>query len=122
MSLASGPSGRGDICQTLRTPPSAMLVGDWTGPYHQYPPFSDIHQIICILRRKTVSLERQYLVNMAGIQKALDAGAVPGHISNVCPLGTKGKLGSQLPRFLFKIQVLPMLTRWLSLSSGSRLA
>lgn len=26
---------------------------------------------------------------MAGIQKALDAGAVPGAISNVCPAGTK---------------------------------
>jgi hypothetical protein len=89
MSLASGPSGRGDICQTLRTPPSAMLVGDWTGPYHPYPSFSDIHQIVCIFCRKTVSLERQYLVNMAGIQKALGAGAVPGHISNVCPPGTK---------------------------------
>jgi hypothetical protein len=27
--------------------------------------------------------KEQYTVNMAGIQKALDAGAVPGHISNV---------------------------------------
>lgn len=26
---------------------------------------------------------------MAGIQKALDTGAVPGHVSNVCPNGTK---------------------------------
>jgi len=26
---------------------------------------------------------------MAGIQRQLDAGAVPGHISNVCPEGTK---------------------------------
>jgi glyoxylase-like metal-dependent hydrolase (beta-lactamase superfamily II) len=26
---------------------------------------------------------------MAGIQKALDTGAVPGHVSNVCPKGTK---------------------------------
>ena len=34
------------------------------------------------------------IVNMAGIQRALDAGAVPGHISNVCPPGTKGKESS----------------------------
>ena len=26
---------------------------------------------------------------MAGIQRQLDTGAVPGHISNVCPKGTK---------------------------------
>jgi len=26
---------------------------------------------------------------MAGIQRALDTGAVPGHVSNVCPKGTK---------------------------------
>jgi hypothetical protein len=29
---------------------------------------------------------------MAGIQRALDAGAVPNHISNVCPAGTKAYL------------------------------
>ena len=29
---------------------------------------------------------------MAGIQKALDAGAVPSHVSNVCPPGTRAYL------------------------------
>jgi hypothetical protein len=29
---------------------------------------------------------------MSGIQKALQSGAVPGHISNVCPPGTKAYL------------------------------
>ena len=29
---------------------------------------------------------------MAGIQKAIDSGAVPGHVSNVCPPGTKAYL------------------------------
>ncbi len=29
---------------------------------------------------------------MAGIQKALDLGAVPGHVSNVAPAGTKAYL------------------------------
>ncbi|RAL65008.1 hypothetical protein DID88_001116 [Monilinia fructigena] len=29
---------------------------------------------------------------MAGIQRALDSGAVPGHISNVCPPGTRAYL------------------------------
>jgi hypothetical protein len=28
-------------------------------------------------------------IHMAGIQHQLDAGAVPGHVSNVCPKGTK---------------------------------
>lgn len=32
------------------------------------------------------------IITMAAIQRALDAGAVPSHISNVCPEGTKAYL------------------------------
>lgn len=46
--------------------------------YHEQQPHSQEDQIIEL--------------KMSGIQHALDTGAVPAHVSNVCPIGTKAYL------------------------------
>ena len=40
-------------------------------------------------RNKTLLILKDFTAIMSAIQKQIDEGAVPNHVSNVCPKGTK---------------------------------
>lgn len=42
--------------------------------------------------RTQLSSVNLIVIEMAAMQRAIERGAVPGHVSNVCPVGTKAWL------------------------------